>query len=275
MIYFHESITTYSSQHQNTQKNTAASRKKSPARSNHRETRASATQVRPVTTCRTNSRRRKANGQAPDICHNKHLKTLTGQTTYAKKEKKNFYRRPPRQSPTCLAIRVLTRCVCLLASLFSMYALNACTDYPTAAKKYSPTAPTKHEEPKPITGDYNIGKATTTGAATRDKIGTTGKANRRLPEHEVIETIGTKTEDNNVANNFKQARIPDTQKELRYKRCKHMRAEAESNADHTESTRTRECTIRASTQGPHHTSKTSRHHIQTPPPTYLHTLSTT
>jgi hypothetical protein len=49
-------------------------------------------------------------------------------------------------------------------------------------------------------------------------------------------------------------------------------AEEELNADHIMSTRTGK---HALTQRPHHTSKTSRHHIQEPPPTYLHTLPTT
>jgi len=63
-----------------------------------------------------------------------------------------------------------------------------------------------------MTEEYDIGKATTTGATmTRDEIETTGKANRRLPEHEVIETIGTQTEENNATSIFKPARIPNTQ----------------------------------------------------------------
>jgi len=144
-MYFHKNRTTYNSQHQNTHKITAhttASGKKSPAKSKQREARASATQGRPVAACHTISRRRKANELAPYICHNKHLKILAGQTTYATKNKIKSYRRPPRQSPTCLAIRALTCCACLLTFVFGTYALNTCTNYPTAAKKYSSTAPT-------------------------------------------------------------------------------------------------------------------------------------
>ena len=62
---------------------------------------------------------------------------------------------------------------------------------------------------------------------------------------------------------------------MRTKICKHRRAEEEPNADHIMSTRIRKRTTRAMTQGPHHTSKTSGHHIQELSPTYLHTLPTT
>jgi hypothetical protein len=82
----------------------------------------------------------------------------------------------------------------LLTSLFSTHALNTCTNYPTAAKKYSPTAPAEYEDSKPITGNSNTGKTTTAGAATRDKIGTTGTAKRRLPKNEAIKTIGAQKE---------------------------------------------------------------------------------
>ena len=185
VIYYYKNRSAYNSHHRHAQKNTehtTASGKKPPARSNQREARASATQGRPVAACRTNSRRRKANGLAPDICHNKHLKSLTGQTTYATKNKIKTYRITPRQSPTCQAIRALTCCACLLTSLFSTHAPNTCTNYPTVAKKYSPTASTKCEDSRNMTRDSNIGKATTAGAATRDKIGTTGTDKRRLPK---------------------------------------------------------------------------------------------
>ncbi len=42
------------------------------------EARASATQGRLAAVCRTNSRRRKAKGPAHNVCHKRHLKSLTG-----------------------------------------------------------------------------------------------------------------------------------------------------------------------------------------------------
>jgi hypothetical protein len=74
---------------------TPASDRKTPVRSNQREARASAIQGGLVAACHTHSRRRKAEGLAPYLCNKEHMKSLTGQTTYATKKHINTYKRPP------------------------------------------------------------------------------------------------------------------------------------------------------------------------------------
>ena len=149
VICFHKNGTTRSSRNQNTLQNTThgtASGIKPPAKSNQREARASATQGRPATACLTNSRRRKAKGLAPDLCHKKHLKSLTGQTTN-KNRKPN--RRPIRKFPTCLAISALTWCLCLFTSLSRAYVLNNPSDYPDNANKPHHMTPQKQRKHMP------------------------------------------------------------------------------------------------------------------------------
>jgi hypothetical protein len=102
VIYFQQNRPTHISQSQKTHQNTThttAYGNKSHARSNQREARASATPGRPAATCLTNSRRRKATWLAPDFCHKKHLKSLTGPTTYASNNKSKTYYKFPNQIP--------------------------------------------------------------------------------------------------------------------------------------------------------------------------------
>jgi hypothetical protein len=178
MIYYHKNGSTCSTRNQNTLQNTThitASRIKSPSTSNQREARVSATPGRPKAACLTNSRRRMAKGLAPDLSHTKHLKSLTGQTTYATKNKRRPNRRHNRKIPTCLAISALTCCLCFFTSLSHAYVLNNPTNYPNTANK-TPPVPTETKETKDKTPEANKGVKDTTGTAPMEKTGRRARA---------------------------------------------------------------------------------------------------
>jgi len=102
VILFHRNRPEHNLPIFHTQKNTVsiiAYGKKTPVKSNQREARANATQGWLVATYRTSSRRRKAEGQAPNLCRRRHLKSLTGQTTYATKKKIRTYHKSPFKIP--------------------------------------------------------------------------------------------------------------------------------------------------------------------------------
>ena len=65
----------------------------------------------------------------------KHLKSLTGPTTYATKNNTKTYHKSPRQSPNCQTLRALNCCACLFTSLSNTYVPNSSTNNPTPSKK--------------------------------------------------------------------------------------------------------------------------------------------
>jgi len=93
VIYSRENRPARNSQRPHTRENgisSPASDKKTHVTSNQREARANARQSGLAAACRTNSRRRKAEGLAPNLCSKEHMKSLTGQTIYARKTYKHL-----------------------------------------------------------------------------------------------------------------------------------------------------------------------------------------
>ena len=86
VIYFRKNRPEQNSQRPHTRENgtsSPASDKKTPVIKNQREARARARQGGLPATRRKITRRRKAEGLAPNLCNKEHMKSLTGQTTYA------------------------------------------------------------------------------------------------------------------------------------------------------------------------------------------------
>jgi hypothetical protein len=110
-----------------------------------------------VATCRTNSRRRKAKGPAPNICNKEKMKSLTGQPTYATKEHKTINRKPPLKSPAYLAFNTLLCCAYLFASMPSTAMLKCRPDNTPAANNPQTSAPTNTAKQSFGTAGHNKG----------------------------------------------------------------------------------------------------------------------
>ena len=164
---------------------------KTTCQKQQREARASATQGRPAAACLMSSRRRNAKGLAPDLCHQKHLKSLTGPTIYATQNKRKPNRRPIRKFPTCLAISALTCCLCIFTSLSRAHVLNNPTDHPNNANKTPPYDPIETKETHVRTPEANKGVMEPTEGAPLEKIGRRARADRRSQTNRHIETIET------------------------------------------------------------------------------------
>jgi hypothetical protein len=160
VIYFRKNRPAQNSQRPHTRENGTSSPafdKKTPVKSNQRETRASARQGGLAAACRTNSRRRKAKGLAPNLCNKEHMKSLTGQTTYAIKKHINTYKKPPFKSPTCLALTALLCTATLFASLFGTTTSRSHTYVPLDANKFQTAALTDRVEQRSLTEGHTTG----------------------------------------------------------------------------------------------------------------------